>query len=138
MTKILVALFLISNIFKGSAYIENNRCFLSHTFHIYVINELPPNSSLLVHCASGNDDLGYHTLSPTQVFTWKFCENIFKTTLFFCHLWWGDKQNSFDAFESNYHWFRYHKFSWYARADGIYSDTDYSDDVIKRYDWANK
>lgn len=121
--------------FLGLA-LETNGCFLAPRFNVYVFSNLPLGTPLLrVHCASKNDDLGYHTLASNENFTWNFCEGLFKNTLYFCHLWWGDKQKQFDSFKSNWHFFRHDTFSWFARTDGIYSNSEGSDDVIKRYDW---
>ncbi|KAM3199039.1 hypothetical protein T459_26302 [Capsicum annuum] len=67
--------------------------------HVYVLNNLPQNSpKLKVHCASGDDDLGYHYPKVGEDFDWEF--NAWSNTLFFCYFWWGDKDNVFDVFNS--------------------------------------
>lgn len=56
------------------------------------MNKLPQNSPpLMVHCASKNDDLGNHTLTFNQEFSWKFCENFFWNTLLHSEATWGKK-----------------------------------------------
>ncbi|KAG9148501.1 hypothetical protein Leryth_023614 [Lithospermum erythrorhizon] len=56
---------------------------------VHVINRLPPNSGTSrVHCASGDDELGYRYLKVNEDFNWSFGK-----TLFFCHFWW--KKNEY-------------------------------------------
>ncbi|GFP88800.1 hypothetical protein PHJA_001023700 [Phtheirospermum japonicum] len=73
-----------------------------------------------VHCASGDDELGYHNLSVYQEFSWKFCNA--PTTLFFCHLWWGKKQRAFDVYTAKFR--PYSDYYWIARSDAIYLSHD--------------
>ncbi|XP_022880691.1 S-protein homolog 7-like [Olea europaea var. sylvestris] len=96
-------------------------------FEMHVSNQLPQGSVLKLHCASKDDDLGYHTLAVGQEFRWKFCENVFSATLFFCTLRWGSEFASFDAFYTAWA----HKYCisgscfWIAEDDGIYfQDSD--------------
>lgn len=99
-----------------------NGCFMTAKEHIYVVNNLLPNSApLKLHCASGDNDLENHILYPDQDFHWSFCANILPTTLFFCHLWWGSKEKAFDVYNekfflktTNYWW-------WVVKNDGYYS-----------------
>ena len=88
---------------------------------VYVINNLPPNSApLKLHCASKDDDLGYHTLSTNQDYHWSFCDDVIPKTLYFCHLWWGSKNQAFDAYKQT--WVRpgSNQHYWVAKSDGIY------------------
>ncbi|GFP88805.1 hypothetical protein PHJA_001024200 [Phtheirospermum japonicum] len=55
-------------------------------------------SRFTIHCASGDYELGFHTLSVNEQFHWKFC--VFSHTLLFCHLWWDHKQKAFDVFKA--------------------------------------
>ncbi|KAI3469982.1 hypothetical protein Pfo_026645 [Paulownia fortunei] len=95
-----------------------------HNINIY--SDLPKNSSsLILHCASKDDDIGKHILYPGQVFSWHFRNNFFATTLFFCHFWWGSKQKSIVVFKGN--WDRdnyYHTYSYSVNSDGIYLSND--------------
>ncbi|KAK4477132.1 hypothetical protein RD792_016343 [Penstemon davidsonii] len=116
------------------------RCFFGPLYHyrVHLVNSLAPNtkpSIVTVHCASGNDDLGNHTLALNQEFSFDFCSIPFKT-LFFCHFWWGNKNKAFDAFddkrpcgERNCYWF--------AKNDGIWlsehSDPNWA--LRKLFDW---
>ncbi|GFP88803.1 hypothetical protein PHJA_001024000 [Phtheirospermum japonicum] len=116
--KILFLLFLtVLNIFQTA-----HTCFLFRTIRVHVFNSLPSNSTMRVHCASGDDDLGYHTLSVNQQFQWKFCET--PRTLFFCHLWWGKKQCAFDAFVGDLVQVPKSNHYWYARSDAIHLSYD--------------
>lgn len=66
---------------------------------VHILNNIPPNSPQLeFHCASGNDDLGYHYPAIGSDFNWQFCA-VFNT-LFFCHFWWGDKDLRYDVFNN--------------------------------------
>ncbi|KAL7124374.1 hypothetical protein ABFS83_14G044400 [Erythranthe nasuta] len=105
---------------------------------VHIYNDLPKNSkSLLLHCASKNDDLGNHTLYPGQEFSWSFRTNIVSTTLFFCHFWWGSKQSAFDVFDSNWY-FTYDINNYMVKEDGFYFSNDGDDHekgVRKRSSW---
>ncbi|OIT27946.1 hypothetical protein A4A49_20453 [Nicotiana attenuata] len=64
---------------------------------VHILNSLPGNTPQLeFHCASGDDELGYHYPAIGSDFNWQFCAT--SNTLFFCHFWWGDKDSSFDVF----------------------------------------
>ncbi|KAL7148192.1 hypothetical protein ABFS83_06G161500 [Erythranthe nasuta] len=122
-------------------------CYFSSKYAVRVINNLPPNEEaplvLHLHCASGDDDLGYHKLYVSNGFSWNFCDNIWGTTLYFCHFWWnsrlGPKEKKFDAFTK--------KMSsrctngvcnWEARQNGIYfSGSGNPTSWQKMYDWDN-
>ncbi|PIN24465.1 hypothetical protein CDL12_02816 [Handroanthus impetiginosus] len=105
---------------------------------VHITRYLPPNSSSLkLHCASKNDDLGYHTLSKNQDFHWSFCENIIPNTLFFCHL--GSKEKAFNAFKTKWTRRAESKHYWLAKSDVIYYYDDLSQTTeIKRFDWETK
>ncbi|KAL3649747.1 hypothetical protein CASFOL_006150 [Castilleja foliolosa] len=104
-------------------------CSLSVKVNVHVVNNLPSGSKLKIHCASGDDDLGFHTLSINKEFQWGFCAN--PRTLFFCHLWWGPKQRAFDVFVSSILIYPLHV--WSARADGIYEAVNGT--FVKKFDW---
>lgn len=68
--------------------------------HARITNLLGPNSSLIVHCQSKDDDLGVHVIHFNEFFDWNFKPHVFITnTLFFCTLQWNDKLLSFDAYK---------------------------------------
>ncbi|KAL8468730.1 hypothetical protein ACS0TY_031796 [Phlomoides rotata] len=113
----------------------------SHRYTVHVINDLPSNSKLRIHCASGDDDLGYHTLPVGYDFDWSFCD-ILWTTLFFCHLWWdsNSKERAFDVFNLRLAaglCLETFKCFWSARGDGIYSSAFPSHEYNVTFYWRN-
>ncbi|CAA0816523.1 Plant self-incompatibility protein S1 family [Striga hermonthica] len=114
LSKNLLILFLLS-------CVGARACFLDRPVTVTVTDSLPQDSpSLRLHCASGDNDLGYHTLTNGQNFHFKFCA--FETTLFFCHLWWNGKDLAFDVFKNNSNRDKcpHRHCNWEAKADGIY------------------
>lgn len=128
---ILLVVFLWANILEAMA------CSVTRKYQVQVINRLPDNvKPLVLHCASGNDELGTHTLYVGQIFQWKFCDNFFSNTLFFCHLWWGPNDRSFNVFVSKHsNDCGSYDCIWIAKYDGIYYQDGASGELIKKYDW---
>lgn len=91
-SSILVTLLVLTNIHPSVSWGQAKK------YHIIVINGLNNTNPLLVHCASGDDDLGWHTLKHADEVKWDFRTNIFDTTLFFCHFWWGENDRAFEVF----------------------------------------
>ncbi|OIT04437.1 hypothetical protein A4A49_65202, partial [Nicotiana attenuata] len=114
-------------------------CFITRRFYVHVIDKLPSNSSKLqVHCASGDDDLGYHSLTANQEFDWSFCQGFAWTTLFFCHFWWGTKNKSFNVFNDPVHCVEDGKLpklteqcAWVVKSDGFYLGTYISPGIVE-------
>ncbi|KAK4385936.1 hypothetical protein Sango_2717600 [Sesamum angolense] len=129
----LVFLFLWANHLQVIA-IEKPPCIFVHRYEVHIINSLPSNSDpLVVHCASGDDDLGTHTLTSNQVFQWSFCENVTQTTLYFCHFSWGSKERAFEVFNKKLKGDCYNGLCfWEVRADGIYKSHG-SDESFEKY-----
>ncbi|KAI5655989.1 hypothetical protein M9H77_24782 [Catharanthus roseus] len=107
-------------------------------YTVHVISNLPSNRyPLRIHCASGDDDLGYHNLSVNQDFNWSFRMNFRGTTLFFCHFWWKNEDKAFEVFNhdisintcrSNCYWL--------VRDDGFYFTDDIDNVAPEKYaDW---
>ncbi|XP_047342814.1 S-protein homolog 3-like [Impatiens glandulifera] len=63
---------------------------------IHIISEV---NTLKVRCKSKDDDLGNRTLTQGNEFMWKFKENAYGTTLFFCHFYWNAKEARFNVFD---------------------------------------
>ncbi|KAI3448062.1 hypothetical protein Pfo_004727 [Paulownia fortunei] len=137
MSKYLLHFFILSTVLLQATASEKRKCFFSRDYTVYVVNQLPSNSPpLLLHCASGDDDLGNHTLTVGQNFNFDFCIN-FKT-LFFCHLWWNGKTLSFDVYNSFWHTKSCPKgvCDWVVKSDGIYLSKYYPPkELIKEYNW---
>lgn len=71
-------------------------------YRVTIRHWLPKNDTLTFRCQSKDDDLGNHTLNTIGTeYHWDFGLNIWGTTLFFCHFYWGTKQNVFDVFNSD-------------------------------------
>ncbi|KAL6576783.1 hypothetical protein OROMI_011059 [Orobanche minor] len=122
--------------------VQARTCFRNTVMRVYVVNALPQNSPpLFLHCASGDDELGNHTLTVGQNFNFKFCISVFKHTLFFCHLWWENKNIAFDVYNYKFDHKCAKKFDggvcyWEARSDGIYISKDYPPEYFKKeYSW---
>lgn len=120
--------------------------------HVFVTNNVPSDSPhpVTARCQSKDDDLGYHTLHVNEYMTWSFNPSLWGTTLFFCHLWWGDRNVAFDSYDEKIPWFcavrgklpwiiKSNTCYWQARGDGIYfnkvNDTSGSSSWVKRYPW---
>ncbi|KAL7094062.1 hypothetical protein ACP275_11G077800 [Erythranthe tilingii] len=135
MSKLLLQTLLISIIIVQTV----SSCFLTRKITVKVVDNLPQNSPpLFLHCASGDKELGNHTLTTGQDFQFHFCVNAH--TLYFCHLWWNGKQKAFDVFNNDWpSWYCADKVCyWEARSDGIYNSKNYPPgDLDKKYDWDN-
>ncbi|XP_073049452.1 S-protein homolog 24-like [Primulina eburnea] len=131
--KALILLFvLVFNLHVNASFaLEYKRHCFTKRYYVYVANKLPSGSSLTLHCASKDDELGYHTLAVNENFHWTFCDSFLLNTLFFCHLWWGSKNIAFEAFYSELgkDCGRDAICYWQAESDGIYFRGS------KTYDW---
>ncbi|MBA0635711.1 hypothetical protein Godav_025967 [Gossypium davidsonii] len=93
------------------------------TWHIYAVNGLSQDQTLLVHCKSKDDDLGIHNLTVGSEFTWKFRPRFFGGTLFWCYMTYDNLHASFKAFWDNqalYNLCDWGTCFWIAKDDGIY------------------
>ncbi|XP_009766249.1 S-protein homolog 2-like [Nicotiana sylvestris] len=89
-----------SFIFLLNLALARSRSFVTPRFQVHIIDALPPNSKLILHCQSKDDDLGYKVLHPNEEFSFSFNEKLFGVTLYFCHFWWNGKDIPFDVFNS--------------------------------------
>ena len=133
----IILLFLCVEVFFLREVVDG--CFATTKHHVYILNNLVSNStSLNIHCASKDDDLGFHTISANQKYEWSFCKNFFSTTLFYCHLWWDSEDKAFDVFHEKFFAWSTHDSWWVAKNDGIYfSDYPQPFPLTKIYDWSN-
>ncbi|GFP88070.1 hypothetical protein PHJA_000950700 [Phtheirospermum japonicum] len=121
-------------VFQAQAF-----CFFGKVI-FYVRNDLPTNSpALTLHCASGSKELGYHDLITGQDFSYDFCAS--DSALFFCHLWWKEKDIAFEVYNHDWPLDRCYTPEgdicyWEARDDGIYLSTDFPPtSFTKQYSW---
>lgn len=69
--------------------------------HVTITNAMEDNLDLIIHCKSGDDDLGAHLLHHGQRYGFKFKNNFFGSTLFFCSFQWKGKFRWFDIYKEN-------------------------------------
>ncbi|CAN4104546.1 unnamed protein product [Withania somnifera] len=112
--------------------------FAGTKYYIEIVNNLPPRTPILrAHCASKQDDIGFHDIIPNDKLEWSFRMTIFDDTLFFCHFWWGDQINK--AFEVYNHLSgcikdspldsRTHLCRWIVKDDGFYLQGEAENDI---------
>ncbi|KAL8461172.1 hypothetical protein ACS0TY_032594 [Phlomoides rotata] len=116
-------------------------CWLFSSYYIvHVINDLPSNSELKLHCELEDANLGYYKLSVGDDYHWRFCD-ILHEKVSVCHLWWvsNSKEIAFEAYQARVRansCFESGECFWSARGDGIYY-SGYPDgrDYKVRYFW---
>ncbi|KAM7466306.1 hypothetical protein LguiB_013868 [Lonicera macranthoides] len=86
---------------------------------------LPKNTDLLeFRCQSKDDDLGYRKLHVGEGYYWKFKDNFFGITLYFCHFYWQKKEKVFNVFNRDtvcdVVTGDIHKCYWLVKPDGFY------------------
>ncbi|KAH7576301.1 hypothetical protein JRO89_XS01G0030900 [Xanthoceras sorbifolium] len=55
------------------------------TWHMHVVNGMSHEMRLLVHCRSGDTDLGMKNVTAGTEFEWKFKMNFFDRTVYWCY-----------------------------------------------------
>lgn len=107
---------------------------------VVIFSQLNPGENLLVHCKSKDNDLGEHSLQVSQNFSWKFKENLFSTTLFWCTLTTSSKKKvTMDVFWPERHnWLAircsYRTCIWVAQDDGIYLVNKNAREFVRKWD----
>ncbi|XP_010451151.1 PREDICTED: uncharacterized protein LOC104733257 [Camelina sativa] len=100
---------------------SSNAVWEKNTVHFK--NSLGPQNILKIHCASNEDNLGIHYLSPGQTYDFSFHDSALKTK-FNCDLGQGPDfrfHASFTAYEGKFIIVRYGRnVFWEAREEGIY------------------
>lgn len=121
----------MKSIYKGAWMLKTNyhRRYFCWWKNMRIINILLLFSSIVnllqasvmrLRCQSRDDDLGYHNMSVHQEFEWRF-GNIPYRTLFFCHIWWRNKDVRFDAFNQDIRSYcSDNACFWSVRSDGIH------------------
>lgn len=133
--------FLLLFLYVQACIIRNHfvdgSCFAVADHRVHVVSHLPQDSApLRIHCASKDDDLGYHNLFPGQDFHWSFCAEFLPITLFFCHLWWFPKEKAFEVYKESFTRVRTPQSWWVAKSDGIYfSNQTHPTGLTKRFNW---
>ena len=100
---------------------------LLKTYNIYIIDDLPGDGYMSLHCKSSDDDLGTHLLVPHQVYHFGTKIDVFRTTMFSCEIKWEGKDQTYPAFKARRDETRCSKYClWSVRYDGIYFSKDNS------------
>ncbi|KZV21776.1 hypothetical protein F511_02934 [Dorcoceras hygrometricum] len=138
----LFIIFIVANFFQAMAFEEKLTCniFLDK-YTVYVANLLPSGNPdpLTAHCASKDWEVWNSTIAANQNISWSFCNSFIGRTLFFCHLFWGWRDASFDVFNSK---LKASCFGlvcyWEVRSDGMYLSGSYPPMNFKKmHDWNN-
>ncbi|OWM90740.1 hypothetical protein CDL15_Pgr021045 [Punica granatum] len=66
--------------------------------HVVIINDLPFDADLTVHCKSKDDDLGVQLLRPQGRFQFHFYPSFWRNTLFFCSFKWTGGFHYYDIY----------------------------------------
>lgn len=119
-----ITIFLICVLLLAFQYPSGRAIRFSNHWRVGVENGLSHKKTLLVHCKSGDDDLGAHYLSVGSEFSWEFKMNYFANTLFWCYF----APDRYHHASTNVFWYSDHLFqrcfenncSWVARDDGVY------------------
>ena len=79
---------------------------LLRTNEVEIKNGLSPKSDLIVHCKSKDDGLGAKHLHNNDHFSFRFKENIYGRTLFFCGFTWRNEFHWFTIYNALVYGFR--------------------------------
>ncbi|CAN4095886.1 unnamed protein product [Withania somnifera] len=107
---------------------------------VHVVDGLPNNDiPIKFHCASKDDDLGWHYPKVGDDFYFHFLPSIFGNTLYFCHFWWGYKQAAFDVYTNSLgancsNGYPINYCIWKFQEDGFYMGPQL-DQLKKKHDW---
>ena len=86
----------------GSIEVAKSCTFVTPKVIVKIHNSLSSSSPVLqVHCRSGDDDLGVHTVSQGGEYSWRFCNSFFQTTVFSCEIQAGFKFTNFKSYDSS-------------------------------------
>lgn len=138
MKTLVLSLILFANLLYTMSSSEEGVCFLSKRYQVHVVNNLPGDiPPLTIHCASKDNNLGFHQLPLNYDFHWSFCENVEEVTLFFCHFWWGQKNIAFDVFSNVFSLSDCKNACyWSVQSDGFYFSGHYPpQNFVKKYVW---
>ncbi|PHT87239.1 hypothetical protein T459_09345 [Capsicum annuum] len=141
MTKVIVLSLAILIIF---IQITANSAFTA-VYSIHIINALSNNDvPLTVQCESKKADFEKRNIKVGDDFYFEFSGNVLDSTRFYCHYWWGSKNQFFDVFnkdispdcgkisENNYECF------WKVLGDGFYfGGHNFPGSYSKRFAWNN-
>lgn len=67
---------------------------------VEIFNLLPKGTPFTIHCKSGDFDLGQNVVESGKSYWFKFKDNWFQTTLYFCGVTWKGGRIVFDLYTS--------------------------------------
>lgn len=121
-----------------------NGCVFTRGYNIHMITEITYDN-VEVHCKSKDDDLGVHVLNFSNLeYGWSFCENVFYSTLYYCHFSRLMTEQTFDVFNRTMFIACYQGYSdgntchWGIKKDGFYFFDLHNQVWVKQYDWKYK
>ncbi|CAN8269498.1 unnamed protein product [Cochlearia groenlandica] len=108
---------------------------------VFVYNDMREYHILKIHCKSGDTDFGFRVRRPGGDFHFKFRDNVFEKTLYWCNLWYGPKakyKQGIIAYEGkrlphNNNWVR-----WSVRESGIYESVNGKTPFVYKYGWSDQ
>lgn len=70
------------------AFVMVESCFGAPLEHwtVQIFNNMQSHQTLSLHCKSKDDDLGQQNLKFGEQFSWRFRENLWQTTLYWCNM----------------------------------------------------
>ncbi|KAL4291145.1 hypothetical protein GQ457_14G019130 [Hibiscus cannabinus] len=71
---------------------------LPHKAQVLIYNDLAPETDLVVHCKSKDDDLGIRHITYGNDFEFHFRPSFSGNTLFFCSMQWNGTTYMFDIY----------------------------------------
>ncbi|GER50093.1 plant self-incompatibility protein S1 family [Striga asiatica] len=84
-----------------------------------IYNNLGNNYTLSLHCKSKDNDLGEHEVNNGHSYAWKFRNNFWGRTLFFCGMDWAKNSGVFDIYVENRDASRCRDCIWRVTEDGV-------------------
>lgn len=109
---------------------------------MHIVDALPNGASpLKLRCQDKNHDLGYQTINVFEEYKFKFKEQFFGGTLYFCHFYWNGKDKVFDVFNDDVSsscgslGAFLSECYWKVQEDGFYFGGRQDAQFEKRYSW---
>ncbi|XP_027174748.1 S-protein homolog 19-like [Coffea eugenioides] len=97
-----------------------------YVYSVHIIDNLPYNVPLVIHCKSSDRDRGNETLKFSDDYNWEFFMGDGQRVSYSCHFWWlkGRKQKELVVFDvdliKNYCVESSHACGWVVKEDGFY------------------
>ncbi|KAL4583143.1 hypothetical protein LXL04_007708 [Taraxacum kok-saghyz] len=136
---VLILLCLNGGIAMDAKFVGNGKIGKGYT--VQIKSDIP-NEDIMVHCKSKDTNIGYHVLNSSNLeLSWSFRENIWGTTLYFCHFWRKMAEQKFDVFNITMFVWCDHGFdignncNWEIKDDGFYFFDFHYQTWSKEYDW---